>query len=271
MDDATPYEKMPEFDLDDARFDQPSPASREDIRSFVICTTPRSGSWLLCRQLVNAGIGVPSEYFNFLHATPLCARWQVDPRDTRAYLNRLRARRTTRNGAFGTKLLWTQYVGRRSAIKVELLGRSVLVFLHREDVAQQAVSLHLSHRTGIWDFDGRVSTPPRSDIPWGDPAHLDSCDRSIRLHNQYWRELFSSRRIDPIAVRYEDFVADQRGTIVQIADALGLGAGDYRVPPAEPRDSAFPAEIEAQRRELVQRWRAMVESRRAGTARAAPG
>jgi hypothetical protein len=82
---ATSYEKMPEQALDDIRFDQPAPVRRDASRAYAICTTPRSGSWLLCRQLVNADLGVPSEYFNVTHSMPLCARWGLDPRDTRAY------------------------------------------------------------------------------------------------------------------------------------------------------------------------------------------
>src|SRR5438270_10596311 len=33
-------------------------------QKIFICSTPRSGSYMLCRYMVNAGIGVPHEYFN---------------------------------------------------------------------------------------------------------------------------------------------------------------------------------------------------------------
>ena len=252
---GVPYEKMPEFDLLEARFDQSPAGPRDDARAYVICSTPRSGSWLLCRQLINAGLGVPSEYFNVLHAAPLCARWRVDARDTRAYLNKLRAMRTTPNRVWGTKLLWTQFAERRSALKVELLGDSRLVYLYRDDIATQAVSLHLSCLTGVWDFDGTVSTYPRTDLAWGDHAHLAECDRTIRRQNTSWHELFASRRSEPLVVRYEDFIADQPGTLVRIAEALGLAPSEYCLPPPEPRDSAFPPEIEMRRKSLVAEWR----------------
>jgi LPS sulfotransferase NodH len=43
--------------LDQAEFtDQP--------KKILICSTPRSGSYLLCRQMINAGLGIPHEYFN---------------------------------------------------------------------------------------------------------------------------------------------------------------------------------------------------------------
>jgi len=63
------------------------------------------------------------------------------------------------------------------------------------------------------------------------------------------------RRLVGLVVRYEDFVADQPGTIMRIAKALGLSPSDYRVPPPEPRETSFPEEIEAKRRDLVAAWR----------------
>src|SRR5438270_1426931 len=33
-------------------------------QKIFICSTPRSGSYMLCRYMVNADIGVPHEYFN---------------------------------------------------------------------------------------------------------------------------------------------------------------------------------------------------------------
>src|SRR2546423_9882733 len=41
---------------------------------IFICSTPRSGSYMLCRFMINAGLGVPHEYFN-----PVIMR-QIAPR-----------------------------------------------------------------------------------------------------------------------------------------------------------------------------------------------
>src|SRR5438046_10004402 len=42
--------------------DQPS-FSGQPCKIFI-CSTPRSGSYMLCRYMINAGLGVPHEYFN---------------------------------------------------------------------------------------------------------------------------------------------------------------------------------------------------------------
>ena len=52
--------------------DQPAFAGAP--RKLFICSTPRSGSYLLCRYMINAGLGVPHEYFN-----PIIMR-QIAPR-----------------------------------------------------------------------------------------------------------------------------------------------------------------------------------------------
>ena len=41
---------------------------------LFICSTPRSGSYMLCRYMINADFGVPHEYFN-----PIVIR-QIAPR-----------------------------------------------------------------------------------------------------------------------------------------------------------------------------------------------
>src|SRR5438128_1228021 len=101
------YDKMSEMEISSERFDQEFVAPVDRRRKYLICSTQRSGSFLLCRQLINAGIGVPQEYFNPLHRNLLCGRWNLDPRDTPGYIRSLYAKRTTRNGIWGVKLQWS--------------------------------------------------------------------------------------------------------------------------------------------------------------------
>lgn len=251
---SAPYVKLTEFGLDDAAFDQPPLPEGRARRSYVICTTPRSGSWMLCRQLYNAGLGVPSEYFNELHLVPLCRRWGVDPRDTRAYLDALRMHRTTPNGAWGAKLMWTQFAGRRSALKIALFGGAMPILLVRDDRTAQAISMLTAWITGVWELDAEPTTPPRRDLAW-DPVNVAGLEQAFTRDNALWNQFFASRRVTPLVVHYEAFVADQPGTVAKIARALGYEDGEYALPPPEPRPSVLPEEIESRRRELLERVR----------------
>jgi LPS sulfotransferase NodH len=251
---STAYAMVSEFALDGAPFDQAPLDPGRERRSYVICTTPRSGSWMLCRQLYNAGLGVPSEYFNELHLVPLCKRWGVDPRDTRAYLAALRMHRTTSNGAWGAKLMWTQFAARRSALKIALFGGALPILLVRDDRTAQAISMLTAWITGVWELDAAPTTPPRRDLDW-DPVNVASLEQAFARDNAHWDAFFASRRVAPLVVHYEAFVADQPGTVTRIARALGYADGDYVLPPPEPRPNVLPDAIEARRRELLERVR----------------
>jgi len=254
------YERMSAREINSERFDQAPDSLPGRVTRYIICSTQRSGSYLLCRQLINAGIGVPQEYFNPLHRKLLCRRWNLDPRDKLAYLHLLFARRTTPNGVWGSKLHWRQYTKNRPAIEQELLHAARYLFVYRTDVNAQAVSLHIALATGIWGFDGIRTRPGKLDFRLDDLDHVAQCTRMIDRQNQAWLDFFASRQITPLAIRYEDFVADQQGFVGQIAEFLGLDAAAYQVPPPEARENHFPPEIDAVRQELMRRCRPAAEA-----------
>jgi len=108
--------------------------------SYLICTTPRSGSTLLCEALTNTGIaGRPEEFFQVRKETgttrrPLDYFEGIDTTEIAAilggctgledplmnpvpgesyadYLARIMQQRTTRNGVFGAKVMWGYFDG----------------------------------------------------------------------------------------------------------------------------------------------------------------
>jgi LPS sulfotransferase NodH len=107
-------------------------------RSYLVCSTPRSGSTLVCKALRDTGVaGRPEEYFEALRSTGRPRRPEEyfagvddrsifdelgDPEDGGApppawsrtaydrYLDWAMEQGTTDNGVFGAKLMW-QYLG----------------------------------------------------------------------------------------------------------------------------------------------------------------
>ena len=251
------YDKVPESTINAERFDQAPCLVARKIR-YVLCSTQRSGSFLLCRQLINAGIGVPQEYFNPLHVQTLCSRWGFRPRDegSEFYIRALYDKRTAPNGVWGTKLQWWQYQKYQPAIDRALRDTACYIYLYRTDTAAQAVSLHLSIVTGIWGFDGAKTTREQPHIHMGDLGHVARCEQIIAGENKNWEDFFARRKIQCLSIQYEKFVADQSGYITLVAQFLGLRENAYRLPPPEPRENQWPNEIDAVRRELLQRLRA---------------
>jgi len=253
------YYKVPEAELNTAAFDLPPPDPAHTPRKYVICSTQRSGSFLLCRQLVNAGIGVPHEYFNRLHIGELCRRWGIDRSDAGAYIRTLLARRTTPNGVWGTKLQWDQHLNTRPHLDAAILGDARFIFLYRSDLCAQAVSLHMSMVTGRWGFDDTESTR-YSDITLGDMDHVAYCLRKIEHENHAWRAFMVERGVVPLAICYEDLTEKQGSFVEGIASYLGLGPADYRVPPPEGRENHQSPELSEIRRQLLQTCREMLGS-----------
>ena len=73
--------------------------------SYLICATPRSGSFLLCEALINTGIaGNPGEYFWQGDEPTWAERWNVS--SYAGYLAKAIEQGTTPNGVFGAKMMW---------------------------------------------------------------------------------------------------------------------------------------------------------------------
>lgn len=82
-------------------------------RSYLILTTPRSGSWMLAEALRATGVaGYPEEYFRTELRGLYLREWQL-PEPVRAdvLLGKIRSEGTTPNGVFGAKVHWVQFSG----------------------------------------------------------------------------------------------------------------------------------------------------------------
>jgi hypothetical protein len=90
----------------------PSQGATSPTLTYIICTTPRSGSYLLCDGLGSTLLaGRPREWFNARGEEIHRSRWGLDrsPDATYGpYLDQVRVRSTTRNGICGIKLHYFQ-------------------------------------------------------------------------------------------------------------------------------------------------------------------
>src|SRR5437016_3066195 len=76
------------------------------VSSYLICSTPRSGSNFLCEVLRATGVaGFPDEYF----WNPPYWRERWDVGDFPSYFRRLLREGTSPNGVFGSKMMWDYF------------------------------------------------------------------------------------------------------------------------------------------------------------------
>ncbi len=259
---ADPIRRLSEKDINGPELDQ-APFAGE-ARKLVICSSPRSGSYMLCRYLIAAGLGVPHEYFNPVIIRPMAERfglgdavrgltwtWRgrlarlVQPKAPEegflaAYVTELRRRRTA-GGVFAAKVHYAQYERvLDNPTGHALLQGSVFVSLVREDLLGQALSLHVSNLTGRWSIDETVTTAPERNRNYLDNDAIASCVKSLADEDNGWRVFFARNGIRPLFLTYESFRADPWRDVDAIARALGID------PAALPHDYAerdMPAEF----------------------------
>ncbi|MCC7271872.1 MAG: hypothetical protein IT561_04335 [Alphaproteobacteria bacterium] len=230
-----------------AEHDLPPP--NRPLRLYVICASPRSGSTLLAALLRATGrMGVPAEYFNPLHLQPaLAARFGVALPDGRvrggAYLAALQRHRTSAEGVFGAKIFFSQFQdwGRNASFR-RLLAEATLVRLRRRDTLGQAISLALAQATGAWNAAAGAAAQSQARAPAYDSAALRRALGIVLAEEAGWDAVFAANGRTPIAIAYEDLVADPDAACRPLFAALGL-AGMPTLSLAEPptRPMAGPA------------------------------
>lgn len=239
--------------------------------SYIICSTPRSGSGMLCRGLADSGLGgLPAEYYNINQRGPLAERWQTGT-SAEAYTAALRARRSSPAGVFGTKMHWDQFDALRAelgagtfngAARYAEAARAIAallpglrwIHLVRLEVDRQAVSLWIALHRGVWAVRrGIEPAPPRAPVPY-DYDGIERCRQYLAHGELSWDRFFRTAGITPISVTYDEVVDATAATVGRVLVALlgpeiAIGAAPIPAP-----DSIRQADAASE--ELVTRYRA---------------
>ena len=214
------------------------PAFAGEPRKLFICSTPRSGSYLLCRYMINAGLGVPHEYFNPINMRQIAPRlglgaaieglkWRRrSPMDRlpfgkaartaevnflQKYVAALVPRRC-QQGVFAAKLNFEQYTKvLDNPVGWKLLNGGVFVHLYREDLLSQAISMNFARATGRWSIDDAVTTAPAANLDLSDASALDRTVEELAVEDLGWRVLLTRNGISAVSVSYEQVCQDPFG------------------------------------------------------------
>lgn len=233
-------------------------------RTYVIATTPRAGSTLLCHALWSTGaVGAPREYLNpaqirdwTLRLGPTATRLRhlplIGPASALAalppgeaalgrYLSGIRARRSGPTGWFGLKIHHHHYARWfRSLPPEHVLGPARWIWLRRRDRVGQAISWTRALQTARWASHEPGLAPPRYR-----PRSLRRALDSLALADNSWAAFFSSSDRPVLTVSYEQLIEDPSSVVNRILSFLGE-------PPVT--DLAPPA-LERQADPRTERWR----------------
>jgi LPS sulfotransferase NodH len=215
-------------------------------QSYIICTSPRSGSTLLCKLLAATGkSGNPGSHFH----DPSIADWQryyglsADHFSTEhaaltAIFDAARAHGTGNTGMFGLRLqkrsfsffmqqmdiLHPGYSSDLERIQAAF-DNTLFIHLTRANKLDQAISLVKATQTGLWHkaADGteleRLSAPQE---PFYDADEITRQLNELSALDEAWKVWFDREKLQPLQISYDELSGDPAGVLAEILDELGL-------------------------------------------------
>lgn len=212
---------------------------------YIVCTSPRSGSTLLCRLLAATGIAGDPESLFF--------RPSLDDWETGLGLSSEGATGRTRLSAIlraairagcgrtpvfglrqqrhGFDFLCGQLALFHPDATTDLdrltrtFGPLRFIHLRRDDKLAQAVSYLKAQQTGLWHVavdgsDWERTGPPQP--PVYDIDRIRDCMRLFESYDRGWNAWFDAQGIVPLRVTYAELSAAPVATLARVLDALGL-------------------------------------------------
>lgn len=209
--------------LSGAEFDTP-PYEGEPRTKYMICSTGRSGSTLLCSLLHKTGVmGVPHEYFHLAQHGKLLIQRLIDPGlsrnvTMREYLETIVRHRTTPNGVFGIKGHFNQCQPHfKSGLVGQFFGEMKYVAIRRRDMLAQAVSLVIASQTGKW-----TSHEEKQNEPSYSYERIEGAMSVGVFHNYLWDLFYDANNIEACIVYYEDILERPQEEIQRVVNFVGV-------------------------------------------------
>ena len=251
---------LTEAEVNSAKFDQPPCPVKTKL---IICSTARSGSYLLCRAMIHYGIGIPHEYFNATNASTLGPRLgagniaspelEIDGPARQAYIAALLRHRTV-NGVFAVKIQrgqFDQYF--KKSPNIPLFQGAYFIHLYRNDLLAQAISFHVSLLTGRWGTDNTVTTRTAPNPQFFDRALIENRLQILADQDREWRLFFARNGIMPLSLSYEDIKNDLPGALRRIVAYGQIELPSHKFDYAEPKSSEYRAPSEPSKAE-IRKW-----------------
>ena len=246
------------------------------VRPYFVCTTPRSGSTVLCEALTLTGVaGRPAEYFEALTHSNLPRQpheyfdGAIDPlvaallppaptgdvvpalvgaRCYRDYLDWVRAEGATPNRIFGAKLMWghlADLMGRLGgdcrypfeALEREFPGARYVRVL-RSSKPRQAISLWKALQTQRWRDDGGEDGGGAGTEPGYHFPAIDHLVNQLTEQETAWDDAFERAGVEPLVLTFDEIAEDLPAAVQRVLSFLGTDArGVAPVQPAMRRQA----------------------------------
>lgn len=219
----------------------PSDMTRSLLDSYLICSTPRTGSTLLCSLLKSTGVaGIPESYFREQDLHRWAKLWGIYSQDrTFVYKEYVRAAiraGQSKNGIFAARIMWetldeltqklrtasSDLVAQDSELIQQTFGFTKFLHIRRDDLVAQAVSRLIAEQTQVWhQLEGE---PPviSKNKPEYDYNALRRYVHEAKAHQQAWEDWFGFNAINPHRISYAQLDENPETVIAGVLDFLDL-------------------------------------------------
>jgi len=252
-------------------------------QSYIIASTPRSGSNLLADGLAQTNIaGKPCERFprpsEHIHSEVATRRAallaQPPPEDSynealdAEYIKRILELGTTENGVFGIKIhrfqiddavrRFRSYLGSLNSDHHEILSTAFpnlsYIWLRRRDKISQAVSWHKAVQSNQYVklHDSAPSAEELNNEIEFDYTAIRTYWSALECSDKGWQYFFSTLKENPLTIWYEDLSEDYQSTIKGTLAYLKLDKQPFVVSPPRYRKTA-----DLQSSEWVERFKSI--------------
>ncbi len=205
--------------------------------SYLVLSSARSGSTLLCKHLQQAGLGDPVEAFNPNTNLRKRLQWRIDYKDPAEYLITAIKKQTT-NHFMGMKLFIPQFqlfIETASSLLedfkfrhheiVETIFPSIkYICIQRKDKVKQAISYSKAKQNGIWSERVGGDTTYRDYIIPAvyDREHIERCFDELLMEDVAWNHYLNSHHLPFLHVWYEDLATNPEEAISRVYDFLNV-------------------------------------------------
>ena len=214
--------------------------------SYIICSTPRSGSTLLCDLLASTEIaGRPESYFMNGYYQDWASyfnvpadHWSGENEFDQTYMDSVMLNGTGDTLTFGLRVQWESLddLSRRLEAFCPNLhttkdrfsaafNTQYYIHISREDKVAQAVSLLRAEQSGLWHKNSDGTERERlkqGQVPVYNYKALSKLVAELKLYDAAWLQWFDEHQIQPISVAYEMLAATPQTVLEKVLIALGL-------------------------------------------------
>ncbi len=199
--------------------------------SIVYCSSPRTGSTLLCTLMNQFGaFGSAQEYLSFTDVAPKTyTRFGMGSKDdynkdVPQATKELIEKSASKHGIVSIKLHYSQYQGMLTKHNFDIfsfLPNPRFFYCTRGDTLKQAISWLKAQQTGQWYHTRRKQNEPRYDF-----EKLNHIIQRVHEERHSWETFFSANNILPHRVCFESLVKDKADTVKDIISYLGYNFND---------------------------------------------